>query len=589
MAGFIRQLLVEIIGDSTSLEKAFLRSARSAEVFNGKVGRSSRRGKTAFDGLGKSIIAAGVGFFALQKGSDILENTIKAGQDAAATQRQLQAQLATSGTSWSAVGHQIEEAEKQLSRVSGFNSDELTRSFTTILRSTQNVNEALRINEIAADVARGRHIGLAQAAIALSKAYGGQLTALKRLGIQVPKNLSGMQALEYVAKRFRGQAAAGATSTDHLGASFHNLEEKIGKGVLPILDKLAGKINDTIDAQQKAEDENHNWADSWDLVKRSIHGVHFALNTIKGPSVLDLFGVHVHGKGPSLLDLLGPADRALFPKHRHDNVVPADTAVKAGLQQARKVAAEQAAAAAREAAKAAQEAAKKATRRAGQRNTWFDAMIGRRIDRVQDIQGFKAQAAELGRIAARVRQEIAKVSDPTRRLTLEDTLVQVLRDEKQTIKDGQDAAQAAAQKRLAAEKKIAEQIKRANELLKQRADAIKNAVLDKLQARQTNILNQRALEAAKEQLRIAKQIGGPAGIKAARQNLQDVNFDILRARIEQAPARLTKAGQFTLGNVITINIHGVTDPNKVANEVAAVLKRRGRRTSNQSRGPQPVH
>ena len=40
-----------------------------------------------------------------------------------------------------------------------------------------------------------------------------------------------------------------------------------------------------------------------------------------------------------------------------------------------------------------------------------------------------------------------------------------------------------------------------------------------------------------------------------------------------------------MGNTITINIHGITDPDKVAKAVVAVIQRRSRHTSTQSRGP----
>ena len=59
-------------------------------------------------------------------------------------------------------------------------------------------------------------------------------------------------------------------------------------------------------------------------------------------------------------------------------------------------------------------------------------------------------------------------------------------------------------------------------------------------------------------------------------------MDILRARVERAPATLTRGGRFQLAGVV-ININGVTDPAAVANRVAAILKRRGRHTTTQTR------
>jgi len=171
----------------------------------------------------------------------------------------------------------------------------------------------------------------------------------------------------------------------------------------------------------------------------------------------------------------------------------------------------------------------------------------------------------LKEIAPQIRARLAATRDITRRLNLEDQLVSVLRQQR------------------AVQEQITDQIKAGNQALKDRAEAIKSAVLERLQARQTDLLNKRALQDAREQLRIARQIGGPKGIQEAVRAMQDVRFDILRARLERAPARLTRGGQFAFGGVV-INIHGVTDPEAVANRVAAVLKRRQRRTTTQSRG-----
>ena len=94
------------------------------------------------------------------------------------------------------------------------------------------------------------------------------------------------------------------------------------------------------------------------------------------------------------------------------------------------------------------------------------------------------------------------------------------------------------------QEQIGDQIKAANEALKERADAIKSAVLEKLQRRQTDILNKRALADAKEQLRIARQIGGPKGIQAARQRPPGrPASNMLQARVQAAPATLSKGGR----------------------------------------------
>ncbi len=101
-------------------------------------------------------------------------------------------------------------------------------------------------------MARGRSISLQAASIALSKALGGSATALRRLGIIVPKNVTSLQALEFVQRKFAGQAAAGTTESDRLGASLADAGATIGTVLLPTFDRLAGGISNWLTKMQES-------------------------------------------------------------------------------------------------------------------------------------------------------------------------------------------------------------------------------------------------------------------------------------------------------------------------------------------------
>ena len=250
-----RRIVVEIVGDSASLERTFNRSARAGQGFDRSMSRVTRgvlAGSGAFQHLGRSIAFASGGFLAFASAGDVIRKSIDAARSAAVSQRALARQMQTSGASFKAWQGTIEQADLKLSHLSGFTGDALEQSLTTLDRSTGNINVALRLNAIAADVARGRHISLAQAAIALGKAYGGQATALKRLGIQVPKGASGMDAIRIAAERFAGQAKAGATASDRFGAELHNSEVIIGQGLLPTLNKYLAKGTNWLDQMNRS-------------------------------------------------------------------------------------------------------------------------------------------------------------------------------------------------------------------------------------------------------------------------------------------------------------------------------------------------
>ena len=96
--------------------------------------------------------------------------------------------------------------------------------------------------------------------------------------------------------------------------------------------------------------------------------------------------------------------------------------------------------------------------------------------------------------------------------------------------------------------------------------------------------NKRELRDAKERLRIARQLGTALGIRTAREGPADVQRRHPPDAASRTPRpRSTKGGQFALGNIVTINIHGVTDPAEVARRVDDILKKRRRRTTTQAR------
>lgn len=77
-------------------------------------------------------------------------------------------------------------------------------------------------------------------------------------------------------------------------------------------------------------------------------------------------------------------------------------------------------------------------------NKFFDAAIGRKLDRVQDIGTLTGQVTELKQIAALISQRIAATKDVTRKLTLEDELVRVTRQIRATQDAITESAAAAA-------------------------------------------------------------------------------------------------------------------------------------------------
>lgn len=106
-------------------------------------------------------------------------------------------------------------------------------------------------------------------------------------------------------------------------------------------------------------------------------------------------------------------------------------------------------------------AARRTGATAQQRNAWFDAAIGRQIDRNQDIQNLRGQLADLRRIAGLIQDRINVTKDVTRKLTLEDQLVAVQRDQRNVLEAIRDRTRQLAEERKALEQQRAERLKAA--------------------------------------------------------------------------------------------------------------------------------
>lgn len=115
--------------------------------------------------------------------------------------------------------------------------DQVRESLITATQFTKNFNEALKIQNVAADVAAAKNITLEEATALVGKAYQGNTKGLKGLGVQTKKGAKGMDVLTAITKKYKGaaEAAANTTSGKALKAQikFNNIMEDFGGKFLP--------------------------------------------------------------------------------------------------------------------------------------------------------------------------------------------------------------------------------------------------------------------------------------------------------------------------------------------------------------------
>lgn len=235
-----RKLVVEIVGDATAFERSLRGASRATNTFSRDFSKAERgvlAGSGVFRGLGRSLAFASGGFLAFGGGAAIVRKVIDAAQEAQVVNRQLATQLKADGKDIADWREQIDKAATSLSALSGFQDDEIKAGLTTILRTVPDVSKALKDEALAADLARARHISLAQASTIVAKTEAGNTTLLRRQGFQIAKNATVEQALATVRAKVAGQARAGTTDGERFAAMLHQTEEIIGTALLPTLNK----------------------------------------------------------------------------------------------------------------------------------------------------------------------------------------------------------------------------------------------------------------------------------------------------------------------------------------------------------------
>ncbi len=231
------------LSETEGATKRLSTATKTAEVDLNKIVRGGLAGSGALSALGRSLAFASTGFIAFAVGATVIKSSIKAAQDEAVAQKQVAAQLKTSGKSFKEYGGQIDSVLLKESHLAGFTKAELLTAFGFLVRIGGNVQKSLHLTALAADVARARSISLQSASIALAKALGGSATALRRLGIIVPKNVSTTQALAFVTQKFAGQAEAGTTASEKFHATLVDTGAVIGKALLPTFNRLATSLS----------------------------------------------------------------------------------------------------------------------------------------------------------------------------------------------------------------------------------------------------------------------------------------------------------------------------------------------------------
>lgn len=225
-----KPITISITGNAGPLKKAVGEADTALDRLSG-----SFKKVAAVTAVGVGAIAAGIGFAVKaaaedQKSFELLNQALRANTDA--------------------TSEQIKAIDQQIGRMSvqiGVADDRLRPAFANLARATGDVTKAQELLTLSTDISAATGKDLEAVSIALSKAFGGNVAGLQKLGIPLDANLIATKdfdgAVKALSATFGGAAdvAAGTFSgkLDRLKIVTGELVEQVGAYLLPIFTTLA--------------------------------------------------------------------------------------------------------------------------------------------------------------------------------------------------------------------------------------------------------------------------------------------------------------------------------------------------------------
>ena len=214
--------------------------------YNGKGAKTAATSFGSLDSLGKKLAKTLAATFSVAAVEEFARKSIDAFAKEDAALKVLAQTLGNVGLGFKTL--EVSNFITTLAESTGVMKDTLFPAFETLIRYTGDVGKAQDLLKLSLDVSAGTGKDTAAVALALGKAYGGNTTALGRLGAGLTKAELSSKNFALVQGRlatlFKGDAAAAADSfagkLNILKVAFTELEVQVGQGLVNALTSLGG-------------------------------------------------------------------------------------------------------------------------------------------------------------------------------------------------------------------------------------------------------------------------------------------------------------------------------------------------------------
>ena len=232
----VRTLKLNLLGDVSQFRKSMRTAAGDTDSFSGKV-------KSSMASLAKSAALAGVAVAGMAVAFGV--DAVKAAIEDDKAQKKLQNTLKNTTKATKAQRMAVEDYITKAQFTYGIVDDKLRPAFGRLAVATGSISKSQELLNLAMNVSAGTGKDLESVTNAIAKAYGGNLGALKKLGINVSdvaiKTKNFASAQQDLNKAYSGAALTNAKTfagrLDILKIRFGEFKESVGYKLIPVLAK----------------------------------------------------------------------------------------------------------------------------------------------------------------------------------------------------------------------------------------------------------------------------------------------------------------------------------------------------------------
>ena len=237
MASDSRALTLKLLADTADFQKKLANGSKDIDSIGERAAEFGKKAAIAFAAAG-----AAIGAFAV--------SAVKAAAEDETAQRRL-AETITATTG--ATAKQIEGVEKYIKQTSiaiGVADDGLRPAFTRLVRSTQDVEEAQKLLNLALDLSAATGKPLETISNALGRAYDGNTTALGKLGLGLDADIIKSKDFDAIFQQLTGtfgnfaekESETTAKQLERVKIALDEAKESIGAALLPVVQELTAWI-----------------------------------------------------------------------------------------------------------------------------------------------------------------------------------------------------------------------------------------------------------------------------------------------------------------------------------------------------------